>query len=328
METAEIQQIVGKLILNEWAYSTLCFASEKGIMEQLNEPRTLPYLSEHSGVPVSLVESILDILIALNLVQLKGDTYILDPGLLPMIKMPIKIFYLANLRSNDLECRDFIDSARKATLDLGWHHTEPEILQSQGWASATTISVMFIELFPKLGDLFSRLQSPSASFLDVGTGVGAIAITASRFLPNLHVVGLEPQDAPLLEARRNIAAAGLKDRIELRQQYVEDMEDEGKFDLAYFPQAFMPDDVVKRGLANIWRALRPGGWVVAVATCLPGMELRAAISRLTSTLMGGYARLPDQVQKLVSEANFTSLSTYTLSSTDILTVVAGQKPLA
>lgn len=328
MEIAEVRQIVDRLVLNDWAISTLCFAAEKGILEQLSEPRTASDVSEHSGVHVSLVECILDTLVALNLVQCNGDAYIADPGLLPMVKMPVKTFFLANLRSNILQCRDFIDSARKPAIDLGWYFTDPEILQSQGWASAATIMIMLLELFPKLSDLSSRLQSPSASFLDVGTGVGAIAITTCRILPNLHVVGLEPQDAPLAEAHRNIAAAGFSDRIELRQQYIEDMEDRETFDLAFFPQVFMSEDVVKRGLNNIWRALRPGGWVLVVTVCLPGMELQAAVSRLTGTLMGGNARLPSQVQKLVSDANFISVGTYPLSIAAVVNIIAGQRPLS
>lgn len=326
MEIAEVRQIVDRLIQNDWAISTLCFAAEKGILEQLSEPQTSSDVSEHSGVPVSLVECILDTLVALNLVQHNGDAYIADPGLLPMVKMPVKTFFLANLRSNILQCRDFIDSARKPAIDLGWYFTDPEILQSQGWASAATITLLFFEIFPKLSDLLPRMQSPSASFLDIGTGVGAIAITACRFLPDLHVVGLEPQDAPLAEARRNIAAAGLTNRIELRQQYIEDMEDREAFDLAFFPQVFMPEDVVKRGLNNIWRALRPGGWVLVATLCLPGMELQAAISRLTSTLMGGNTRFPSQVQNLVSEANFISLGTYPLSIAAVVNIIAGQRP--
>jgi len=132
-------------------------------------------------------------------------------------------------------------------MALGWNFTEPEILQSQGIASARFGDFIFRELIPRLDDLASRLQAPSARFLDVGTGVGAISIAACRFLPNLHAIGLEPQDAPLTEARRNITAAGLTDRIELREQRIEDMADKETFDLAFLPQSFMSDDVVKRG---------------------------------------------------------------------------------
>lgn len=327
METAEVRQIVEKLSGSVWAFSALCYAAEKGILEQLDEPRVLSYVSERSGAPIALVERILDILVVLNLARYEGDIFIADKGLLSLVAPPIKTLFLSNLRANYFESRHLIDSAKQPTTVLGWDYTEPEILQAQGLVSAGASSALLQELFPKLGDLASRLQSTSARFLDIGTGVGAISIAACRSLPNLHAVGLEPQDAPLAEARRNITAAGLSDRIELRKQGIEDITDEEEFDLAFLPQSFMSDDVVKRGLQNVWRALRPGGWVLVITICLPGMELLAAISRLRDTLWGGSARIPSQVQTMLADAGFTSLSTlkFPLGATN--NIVAGQRPI-
>jgi SAM-dependent methyltransferase len=326
METAEVRQIVEKLIGSVWTFSALCYAAEKGILEQLNEPRTISYVSERSGVPIALVERILDILVALNLAQRDGDNITADKGLLSLVAPPTKTLFLNNLRANYFESRHLIDSARKPAMELGWDFTEPEILQAQGLVSAGASAALVGELFPKLGDLTSRLQGPSARFLDVGTGVGAISIAACRLLPNLRAVGLEPQDVPLAEARRNITAAGLADRIELRKEGIEDITDTEAFDLAFFPQSFMSDDVVKRGLQNIWRALRPGGWVLVITLCLPGMELQAAIPRLRDTLWGGSARIPSQVQTMLGEAGFTSVSMfkYPLGATN--SIIAGQRP--
>jgi 2-polyprenyl-3-methyl-5-hydroxy-6-metoxy-1,4-benzoquinol methylase len=101
--------------------------------------------------------------------------------------------------------------------------------------SAMIAEFLIKGLVPKLGDLRSRLQSPSARFLDVGSGVGTMSITSCRLLPNLRTVGLEPQDAPLALAHRNIAASRLTDRIELRQQRIENLTESEAFDVAYFP---------------------------------------------------------------------------------------------
>jgi cyclopropane fatty-acyl-phospholipid synthase-like methyltransferase len=68
----------------------------------------------------------------------------------------------------------------------------------------------------RLAGLAERLNAPSASFLDVGVGVGVIAIEMCRAYPALRVVGLEPAEAPRREALGRIAAAGLSDRIEIR----------------------------------------------------------------------------------------------------------------
>jgi SAM-dependent methyltransferase len=326
METAEIRQVVDRLIGSIWAYDALCFAVEKGILVQLNEPRSLANLSEHSGVPTTLLERVLDVLVSVNLIHRDKDVFVIDKGMLPLITEPVKTFYLANLLANYFEGKDLMDNARKGSITLGWDFTEPDILQSVGFSSSIQTEFFVRELAPKLGDLASRLQSPSARFLDVGSGVGAISIAACRLLPNLHVVGLEPQEASLAVASQNIAAVRLTDRIELRKQRVEDMADTSAFDLAYFPQLFMPDDVVKLGVRNTWKALRPGGWIMLLVICVPGMELPATISRLRDTLFGGGARFPAQVEVILNEAGFTSVSTFKFPRGETYNIVVGQRP--
>jgi 2-polyprenyl-3-methyl-5-hydroxy-6-metoxy-1,4-benzoquinol methylase len=327
METAEARKIVNKLMDAVWAYDALCFTVKRGILAQLNEPRSLAYLSEHSGVPVSLAESILDILVSVDLVQRDKDIYKVDQGMLPLITEPVKTVFLANILANYFESQDLVNSAVKPTITPGWHHTDAEILQSQGMVSAILTEFFIKGLAPKLGDLGTRLQSPAARFLDIGAGVGALSMAACRFLPNLQVVGLEPQDTPLALARRNIAAAGLTGRIELRQQRVEEMTDTEAFDLAYLPQSFMPEEIVKQGVRNIQRGLRPGGWIMVLVICVPETGLPASISRLRDTLFGGDARCPAQIQTLLNEAGFTAISTFKVPQGETYNITVGQRPI-
>jgi SAM-dependent methyltransferase len=326
VETAEVRKVVNKLIDSVWAYGALCFTAKRGILAQLNEPRSLAYLSEHSGVPVSLAECVLDILVSVDLVHREKDVFTIDPGMLPLITEPLKTFFLSSILANYFESQDLINSAGKPTITLGWDFSDPEILQSLGMSSATLTEFFVRGIAPKLGDLSRRLQSPSGRFLDVGSGVGAISIAVCRFLPNLHVVGLEPQDAPLAVARRNIAAAGLMDKIELRKQCIEDIPDIEAFDLVYFPQIFMSEDVVKRGVRNIWRALRPGGWTMLLVICVPEVGLPASISRLRDRLFGGNAHVPAQVQAILRDTGFTSISTFKFPLGETYNIVVGQRP--
>jgi SAM-dependent methyltransferase len=128
-------------------------------------------------------------------------------------------------------------------------------------------------------------------------------------------------------ARRNITAAGLTDRIELRKQCIEDMADKEVFDFAYFPQCFMSVDVVKRGLRNIWRALRPGGWITVITVCVPGVELQVALSRLRDMLFGGGGLIPAQVEAMLSDAGFTSVATFKFPRGATANIIAGQRPI-
>jgi predicted O-methyltransferase YrrM len=164
-----------------------------------------------------------------------------------------------------------------------------------------------VQAISRIPELEARLRQPSASFLDVGVGVGVVAIELCRAFPALRVVGLEPAAAPLARARRNVAAAKLADRIELRQQGVEDLQDSEAFDLAYVAQVFIPDGVFEAGLANVWRALRPGGWLSMPAISAAGDDLEAALSRLRNRLWGGGVRLPEQVAEHAQAVGFTGV---------------------
>ncbi len=47
-----------------------------------------------------------------------------------------------------------------------------------------------------MGDLGSRLATPGARMLDVGTGVSAMAIAFAQVFPQLHVLGIDVLDRP------------------------------------------------------------------------------------------------------------------------------------
>ncbi len=183
--------------------------------------------------------------------------------------------------------------------------------------------VQGIRVIPRLE---ARLHQPTARFLDVGVGVGVIAIELCRSYPALRVVGLEPAAAPLAQARRNVVAANLADRIELRQQRVEDLGDTEAFDLAYVAQVFLPDAAFEAGLRNVWRALRPGGWLSMPAISAAGGDLQAALSRLRNTLWGGGARLPEQVAETAQGLGFTAVQIVPAGLVGTLRAIVAQRP--
>jgi 2-polyprenyl-3-methyl-5-hydroxy-6-metoxy-1,4-benzoquinol methylase len=321
----ELRQRIAELSTSVWAYATLAAAVEAGLLDLLTEPRGLADLSARTGLDEAVVEGLLDVLVALGMVRREGDIVAGAPALLPLLQAPAKDDFLADLRSTYLQSWHLIQSAKQGRLVPGWQHTDPDILQAQGRSGRALTQMLAQYAFPLLGDLEQRLQAPTARFLDAGTGVGVIAIELCRHYPHLHVVGLEPQAAPLAEARRNVAAAQLEQRIELRAQRIEDLTDHESFDLAYLPQVFMPVDVVRRGLRTIFQALRPGGWVTLPVISAPGQELDAALFRLRNTLWGGEVLFAEQVAELVREAGFTVIQSGGAPGSMVQGVV-GQRP--
>lgn len=325
METTEVRQVVERLTGPVWAFATLEYAVETGMLEHLNEPRTTVYISERTGVNPVLVERIFDVLASLNLVERQGEMFTADKGLIPLVSPPAKNYFLANLRTSHFQSHHFVETAQKPTSSIGWNFTEPSILQSMGLFSAAGMDSSFKQMM-SLDGLAARLESSSARVLDIGVGVAALSIALCRALLNLHVVGIDPLDAALVEARRNIAAAGLADRIELRKQGIEDLTDKEAFDYAFFPQQFMPDDVVRRGLTNVWRALRPGGWVTVTTTCILGTDLQATLSRLHDTLLGGCAHVAPQIEAIMTDAGFTSIRISEVPGMATIRGISGRRP--
>jgi predicted O-methyltransferase YrrM len=318
--------VITDLSSSIWAFSALACALEAGLLEALSEARRLTDLDQRSGIPACLVEGLLDVLVSLGLLLRAGDIYSSTPDLLPLFQAPARDALLADMRSVYLQTRAMIDSAKRRTLTPGWSHTDPELLAAQGTSSEALFHTLVQTLFPRLDGLIERMQRPTGTFIDVGTGVGAIAIQMCRLFPRLHVVGLEPQDAPLAEARRNVAAAKLEERIELRAQRIEDLVDREAFDLVWLPQVFLPREVLKSGLRRAWSALRPGGWILLIAFSTPGMDLDAALMRLANVAYGGDPLYPEQVAELLADVDFARTQVFPSPAGRIPKLIVGQRP--
>jgi SAM-dependent methyltransferase len=257
-------------------------------------------------MPPALSRRVLDVLVAVGFATREGGIYRASPGLAAVgADRDAAERLSAELRTTLLQAAEL--SARGRGKDFegdGWHHEDPEILRTQGVASAAAVPVIAQRLIPSLGDLGDRLDRPGGAALDVGTGVAAVAIGLAQHFPALHVVGLEPAAAPMAEARRNVAAAGLEDRVELRAQRVEDLADEAAFDFAFLPIVFLATDTLRSGLASVLRALRPGGWVLMGSLGVPGDELGPSLARLKATLWGSEALAPEEVGRLAEEIGY------------------------
>ncbi len=308
IQTAQdVQRLMAGLIDSTWAFSALAAAMELGLLDALDPACSAADAAAKTGVTTDVARALLDILVSLGLTQREGDRYQATLGASQSLLEAQRDDVLAWLRSTHFQSRGLVDAARHGSLQAGWIHTDPEILQAQGRTGRAPIHAMAAQVFPQLPGLEDRLRSPDATFLDVGIGVGIISIEMCRIYPQLRVVGLEPGEVQAAEARRNIAAASLEDRIEVRPQRLEELTDRESFDLIYLPQVFMPIEVVRDGLSRVHRALRPGGWVFVLAITAPGEDLHASTTRLLNVMWGGSPLLAEEVADVTRSAGFESV---------------------
>jgi 2-polyprenyl-3-methyl-5-hydroxy-6-metoxy-1,4-benzoquinol methylase len=296
-----VRQQIDALVDASWGFSALSAALELNLLTALEPGRTATDVALSIGVDEQLTIGLLDVLVSLGLVRHEASRYACAPDLAALLNAVPREDMLARLRSAQLQGHALVDAARHGTLRPGWTSSDPELLQAQGRSGRASVHAM-TKFFPP--ELVEALSSPGGAFLDVGMGVGIICIEMCRIFPQLHAVGLEPGAVQAEEAQHNIAAAGFEDRVEVRTQRLEELNDSRAYDFAYLAQVFMPLDVVQPGLRSIRAALRPGGWMSMVAFDAPGDDLRATTARLLNVLWGGTPMPLDKALDLLRQAGF------------------------
>lgn len=134
--------------------------------------------------------------------------------------------------------------------------------------TAQDIAVFFQEALAELPQLVADL-SRGGRVVDVHCGGGRWLIAMARRFPGLELVGIEFEEDSVARALANVAAAGLTDRITIRQAGATDPGKVGEYDLAYFQYALhqLPD--APAVLRAAWSALRPAGRLMVLDWPLP-----------------------------------------------------------
>ena len=326
---AQERQRILELGASVWAFSALAGALEGGILDELGTPQTAAQISERTGASAALIEAVLDVLAALDLVRAAGDTFVVTPGLSAYTNGRVKEILRADLRSTYLQAGELVERFRAGGASAqGWVYSDPALLEAQGVRSTEPVAVWAERLFPTLDGLPDALEAPTARFLDVGTGVGRVAIAMCRQFPNLRVVGIDPFETALELARGNVAEAGLGGRIELRPEPVQDLTDESCYDVAWVPVMFLPTDVAARGLHRVRAALRPGGWAVLGSLAAEGEGIQPAVLRLVSLLFGSGHLLPEHAAEMLVAADYVSIRILPPAPGVPIRMIVGRRPMS
>jgi len=106
--------------------------------------------------------------------------------------------------------------------------------------------------------------------LDMATGTGDLALMLARRIPEAHIKGVDLSEAMLDVARRKIAAHGLEDRVTLEAGDAERaVAAAGSVDVVTVAFGVRNFGDPERGLAELARALRPGGRIVILEFSIP-----------------------------------------------------------
>lgn len=146
-----------------------------------------------------------------------------------------------------------------------------------------------------------------AHVLCVGVGTGAELLMLAQARPEWTFVGVDPS-LPMVEVcRQRAAKAGIADRCELVQGYVQDLSAKAEFDaaLSFLVAHFVPRAERIGFIQNMTKRLRPGGHLVTaeISYDLDSNEYPAMLENWTSMqgLTGGNAESLASLPKILKE---------------------------
>ncbi|WP_022930720.1 SAM-dependent methyltransferase [Patulibacter americanus] len=304
MSDGDVRERLAALSAAAWTATAVGVAIELGVPARLREPTGAEALASGAGLPVPLAAALAEALVAAGLARRTDGGFVGAPALVALTDGPAGRYVQAETRAGLLQMAAFFDAATRGAARTGWAHADERILDAQGTMSAGAIETLERDVLPWMTGLGKRLDSGRGAFLDVGAGVGAVTLELCRRHPALRAVALEPLDAARHLAERNVADAGLADRVHVRGTRIEDLDAHEEFDLVWLPGNFLGPDLLPGALATVHRALRPGGYVVNASLGSAGDDEGAVTARLRAILWAGDTVEPERVAGWMKEAGF------------------------
>ncbi|MER7930583.1 class I SAM-dependent methyltransferase [Streptomyces sp. NPDC096057] len=190
------------------------------------------------------------------------------------------------------------------TPEAGWGAQSDEVLLGQGRASAATGRALAGKIVPQLAGCAERLAAEGSRVLDVGTGVGALALALAEGFPRARVEGIDVLERALRLGRGELAAAepAVAARVSLILRDVVNVSEKEAYDLVWLPAPFLSEEALRAALPRLVEALAPGAWLVSGTNPLAGDALRRSVGRWTAVRGGGNsfdtARMTEELESL------------------------------
>ena len=213
---------------------------------------------------------------------------------------------------------------------IWWDQTSPEWIQAVG----TTGRAFYNRLVPgglsKVPGLAEKLaEGGRVADLACGVGVG-LARMASNY-PKCSVVGVDGDAYSIDTAKERLSKEGALDRTTLVLSSLEDLDVAGEYDVAVNNISMHECRDIEKSTANIYRALKPGGYFVISDFPFPETAegLRTIPARIMTGIQYFEATIGDQLLpikayvELLNRHGFQNVGTVELTPVHALTY--GQK---
>jgi SAM-dependent methyltransferase len=231
--------------------------------------------------------------------RLAKVTALLQPEAMQDLAPPEKAILRAMIRTFFRQALDLLENPGRPAQ---WSFDDPVILQNIGQTSRVIIR-MIAEMAARTPALAQRLAQ-QGRFLDVGSGVGWLAMDAARAWPALSVEGIDIFGPALTLAAQNLATTDLAPRVSFRHQDVTTLDAAGHYAAAFFAGPFIPAAAVPAALSALHHGLEPDGWLFFGLFRAPPAALPQALLQLRITRSGGHPWGVEEVRGLFDNHGF------------------------
>ena len=334
-EAGALTERLFEATLGTMEVSTIWLGIKLGLYPAITEPSTAAEVAQVTGIRERYVQEWLEQQAIAGLVTVMDAP---DPGLRRFHLSPAQRLVLLDEDSP-------VYAGAMALLGGGCGAVLPRVLEA--WRDGNGVS------FGEYGDdvrvgqgLFNRggflgqlvqewlptvpvvdrlLRQDGARAIDLGCGVGWSGIALASAYPGLSVLGVDSDEASIMDARMNAAEAGLTDRARFEVQQADAPKPPSSYDVAFFFESLHDMGHPVEALASLRLALRPGGVVLvmdekaeesfaangspferflgagSVLHCLP-----VGMSEPDSAATGALFR-PDTLRRYATEAGFSNV---------------------
>ncbi len=194
-------------------------------------------------------------------------------------------------------------------------------------------AVVARKMLPSVSGLKDNLAA-GARVLDMGCGAAGLVMRIAEAYPQTHCVGVDIDPHGITLARRNVAAAGLAERVTIEQTDGGTIGHENEFDVVTLFEVLheIPLDVRPQVLANCHRALKPGAPLFILDETYPadladlrareyGLAVQTAFNEL---IWGNVVPTADEQDALLASAGFEQVERMQVAT--YFTVITARKP--